>query len=142
MGSCFCSLKIQLILRRRWESRWAVMLAPSRWPEADGWRRRGWRALLLLWPPGGISRRIMRGLPYPGQTKGPSDREMNFWRWPKAGAQECEGARQVSVLPARSPVDLPLLLGHTSCRGSPIEVPSKFPREGSDTSQIHSLAGI
>lgn len=80
LGSCFCSLKTQLILCRRWESRWAVMLARSHWPEADGWRRRG------------IFRRIMRGLLHPGQTKSPSDREMNFWRQPKACAQKCEGA--------------------------------------------------
>lgn len=143
--AAFAAWKIQLILYRRWESRWteAVMLAHSRWPGADGWRGRGWRVSLLLWPLGGISWEVMGGPPHAGQAKGPSNREINFWRWSKAGAQKCGRARQASSAPS----ELPAGPSHVSCAtrrfgAVPSKVPAKVLKAGSETGQIHSLDGV
>lgn len=130
MGSCFHSLKIQLILYGHRESRWsgAVILARSRWLDADGWRGRGRRASLLLWPLGGISWGLLGGVLHAGQTKGPSDREINFWRWPKVGAQKYESkmGSQRSLRSSRR--TSPLLLCRVSLSGCPRQSPGKAPQ--------------
>lgn len=114
-------------------------------PLAQGWWMERKRLERIASPvaPGGISWGIMGGVFHAGQTKGPSNREINFWRWPNAGAQKCERAKLASSAAPEIPSGSP----HFSCAtchfwAVPIKVPTKLLRAGSDTGQIHSLDGI